>query len=169
MSLDQTEVCTHHQQQINIVQPQALQALIQRLRNTSVVRRPHFCHDKDILALYARCESLLEALAHLVLVAVAVGAVDELVAVLEGVRNRGFDLASLRLPCSYRMLKFLISFFSLPSFLPPLFFLFLVLVLVLFLFFLFWGVVALAKVAPPPPWESRFGPSSNSYFNGRNV
>lgn len=92
--------CTHHQQQVDVIQPQALQALVQTLLHSSVVRCPHLCHNKHILALHARRESLLEALANLILVGIAVSAVDELVSVLERIGNSRLNLTGLGLPCS---------------------------------------------------------------------
>lgn len=91
---------THYQQQVDVIQPKALQALIQTLLNSSVVRCPHLCHNKHILALHTCRESLLEALANLVLVGIAVSAVDELVSVLERIRNGRLNLTGLGLPCS---------------------------------------------------------------------
>jgi hypothetical protein len=50
-----------------------------------LVGAPHLCDDKYILTLDTSVEGLLETLTDLILVGVAVRAVDELVAVLESV------------------------------------------------------------------------------------
>lgn len=90
-----------NQVQIHIIQPQRLQALLQRELDTRVVCSPDLGHDKDVLALHARVEGLLQTLAHLVLVAVAVGAINQLVAILQGVGDGRLDLAFLALPGAY--------------------------------------------------------------------
>ena len=93
---------THHKKQVDIVQPQVLQALVQPRLDARVVRRPHLGHHKQVLALDdAGAERLLDALPDLVLVTVAVGAVDEAVPRLDGVGDRGLDLARGGLPCPW--------------------------------------------------------------------
>lgn len=92
---------THNQEQVDVFQPQALQALLQALGHTRVVRRPHLGHYKHVLALHARGKGLLEPLPDFAFIAVAVRAVDELVPVLEGVRDGGLDLTWLGLPGSF--------------------------------------------------------------------
>jgi hypothetical protein len=74
---------THNEEQVDIVQPQALQTLLQAQCHTGGIRRPHFAGDKHFLPLDAGVKGLLQALADLVLIAVAIGAVDELVPVLK--------------------------------------------------------------------------------------
>lgn len=96
--LASTSGSTNDQEEINVVQPQALQALLQRQLETGVVRRPRLGHDDDILSLDARRKRLLETLADLVLVAIAVGAVDEAVAALEGVGDGLLDLTGIGFP-----------------------------------------------------------------------
>lgn len=91
---------THHKKQIHIVQPEILQALVQARLDARVVRRPHLGHDKQVLALdVARGQRILDALPDFVLVAVAVGTVDEAVAGADRVRDGGLDLARCGLPC----------------------------------------------------------------------
>lgn len=93
---------THHKKQIHIIQPEILQALVQPRLDARVVRRPHLGHDKQVLALdVARRQRLPDALADLVLVAVAVGAVDEAVAGADRVRDGRLDLARRGLPCPW--------------------------------------------------------------------
>lgn len=92
--------------QVDVVEAQGLQALLETLGDAGVVSSPDLADDEDVLALGgAAGEGLLETLADLVLVGVAVGAVDELVAVLEGVGDGGLDLAGLTLPGACRTLQ----------------------------------------------------------------
>lgn len=81
-----------------MVETKALQALVEGKLAAGVVCSPDLGHDKDVLALDAGVEGGLEALANLVLVSVAVGAINERVAVLEGVFDGSLDLAGLGLP-----------------------------------------------------------------------
>lgn len=90
-----------HQEQINIIQTQRFQTLVEPELDAGIVCRPDLGHDKDVLPLDARGEGLLETLAHLVLVAVAVGGVDEPVAALEGVGYGVLNFALFSLPCAY--------------------------------------------------------------------
>lgn len=92
--------CTYHQKQIHIIQPQLIQTLLQPQLAPRRVRSPHLAHDKHILALEARGKRLGQALSDLVLVAVAVGPIDQPVADLEGVRDCGLDFAGFALPCA---------------------------------------------------------------------
>lgn len=87
------------EEQVDVVEPERLETLVEALLDAGVVRGPDLADDEDLLALGdARGEGLLEGLADLVLVAVAVGAVDELVALLEGCGDGLLDLAGLALP-----------------------------------------------------------------------
>lgn len=92
---------TYHQEEIDIIQPQLLQALLQPQLDARRVRRPHLGHDEDVLALDARGEGLGQPLPDLLLVGVAVRAVDQLVPGLERVRDGLPDLARLGLPCAW--------------------------------------------------------------------
>lgn len=85
---------------IDIVQPKGLETLVQALLDAAHVGGPDLGDDEDVLALDAGVKGLLEALADLVLVGVAVGAIDELVAVLEGKGHGRLDLTGGRLPGS---------------------------------------------------------------------
>lgn len=90
------------QVQIDIIQPEILQALIQRLLDLCVVRVPELAGDEDVLALAdARGEGLCEAGADFGFVAVAVRAVDVAVAGLEGGFDGGFGDAGGGLPGSW--------------------------------------------------------------------
>lgn len=103
---------TYHQKQVDIIQPQALQALVQALFHPRVIRRPHLGHDKDVFAPDAGGEGLLEALPDLVLVGVAVGPVNELVSVLQREGDGRGDGAGVRLPGSCCRAEFPIAFSS---------------------------------------------------------
>jgi hypothetical protein len=92
---------TYHKKQIDVIQPQLFQALLQPQLAPRRVRGPHLGHDKDVLALDARGERLGQPLPDLLLVGVAVRAVDQPVPDLERVRDRLPDLARLRLPCPW--------------------------------------------------------------------
>lgn len=87
-----------HEEQVNIVQTQALERLGQALLDAGRVGGPDLGDDKDVLALDALGERRLQTLADLVLVAIAVGAVDEAVAVGDGVLDGGGDLTGGGLP-----------------------------------------------------------------------
>lgn len=93
-------VSTYNEVHVNIVQSQALQALVKALLNAGVVSSPDLGHDEDVLALHTGSEGLLETLANLVLIAVAIGTVDELVVVLQGKGDGVGDLTRLGLPSS---------------------------------------------------------------------
>ena len=84
--------------QVNIVKTERLQALVQAQLNTGIVRRPDFGHDEDILSLDTRRKGLLETLANSLLIAVAVGGVDEPVAALQSVGDGILDFLRLALP-----------------------------------------------------------------------
>lgn len=92
---------THDEVHVDVIHAQSLEALVQALFDARVVRRPRLGHDVDVLATDARGKGLLETLADLGLIAVAVGAVDELVAVSERVGDGRLDLAGLGLPRSW--------------------------------------------------------------------
>lgn len=65
-----------------------------------VLRVPQLRCNKDILALDALSESLLEGLSDLLLVAVDLGQINVLVASLEGLVDGSLNLPGLSLPCS---------------------------------------------------------------------
>lgn len=90
--------------QIEIIQPQALQALVHSFLHPlrrRLVRAPHFGRDEDVRALHAGREGLSESFAYGVFVGVAVGAVDGFVAVLEGVGDGCFYFVAFALPGSW--------------------------------------------------------------------
>jgi hypothetical protein len=74
-----------HQEQVDVVQSQALQALLQTLGSASVVCAPQLGSDEDILTLDTGGECLLETCTNLILVGVAVGAINMLVSILKSV------------------------------------------------------------------------------------
>lgn len=86
------------QVQVDVVEPQRLEALVEALLHARVVRRPHLGHDEDVLALDARVEGGLQPLADLILITVTVRAVDELVACLERYFDARGDFALAGLP-----------------------------------------------------------------------
>lgn len=88
-----------HQVQINIVQTQVLQAGLKTLFHLGVVRAPQLGGDEQLLALdNPGVNGLLDALADLVLVAVAQRSVDVAVADLDGVGDGSGDFARTGLP-----------------------------------------------------------------------
>lgn len=92
---------TYDEEEVDVVETQALQALLQALLDLVVangVGGPQLGDDKDVLALDAVGESLLEAGTDLIFVGVAVGAVNGLVADGEGVGDGLCDLAGSGLP-----------------------------------------------------------------------
>jgi hypothetical protein len=86
------------QEHVNVLQTQALQALLQCQFQAGVIRCPRLGHDHDILALDARREGLLQTLANLILVAIAVSAIDESIARFESVNDGFLDFARLGFP-----------------------------------------------------------------------
>lgn len=87
------------QVQVDVVEPEELEGLVEADLGAGRVRVPQLGHDKDVLALHgARRDGRLDALADLVLVAVAVGRVDEAVAGLKGDLDGGGDFAGAGLP-----------------------------------------------------------------------
>ena len=92
---------TYHKKKVDIVQSEVLQTLFQTQLHTSCVGSPDLGDDKDILTLDPRLESLLQALADLLLIAVAISAVNQLIANLQSVSYSGLDLARLALPCAW--------------------------------------------------------------------
>lgn len=91
---------SYDEEQVHIIQAKVLETHVQSQLTTSVVSCPHLSHDHDIFPLDTRCERLLEAFADLMLVAVAVCAVDEPVSASECMDYCLLDLARLGLPCS---------------------------------------------------------------------
>lgn len=85
--------------QVDVVEPEELEGLVEADLGAGRICVPQLGHDKDVLALHgARRDGRLDALADLVLVAVAVGRVDEAVAGLEGDLDGGGDFAGPGLP-----------------------------------------------------------------------
>lgn len=79
---------TYNKEEVNVVETQALQALLKAKLNSLVaggVGGPQLGDNVDVLTFDAIGKSLLEALANLVLVGVAVGTIDSLVADLKRV------------------------------------------------------------------------------------
>lgn len=93
-----------HEEEVDIVETELLQALLETQLDTGVVGGPDLGDDEDVLALDAGCQGVPDALADFVLVAVAVGAIDQLVAVLECEGDSFLDFALLALPCACTML-----------------------------------------------------------------
>lgn len=91
---------TYHKEEIHVVKSQVLQALLQTKFDTRGVSGPDLGDDKDVLTLDARSNSLLDTLSNGLLVSVAVGAIDQPVAVLQGIRYSMFDFLMLTLPCA---------------------------------------------------------------------
>lgn len=90
-----------HQVQIDIIQPQFLEAEIQRLLHPGVVRTPQLRRHEHILPLdFTGGEGLLESLTNLLFVLVAGGGVDVSVAHGNGVADGLLDLSVGGLPCS---------------------------------------------------------------------
>jgi hypothetical protein len=86
------------EEEVDVVEPEGLETLVQALGDAGVVGGPDLGDDEDVLALDAGVEGLLDPRADGLLVAVAVRAVDELVATLEGVGDGGLDGGGLTLP-----------------------------------------------------------------------
>ena len=94
-----------HEEEVEVVEPEARECLVEPLLDTRGVGGPDFRDDKDVLALNALGKGGLQALADLLLVAVAVGAVDEQVAVGNGVLDGGGDLTGACLPGAWEELE----------------------------------------------------------------
>lgn len=92
---------THNQEHVNVLQTQALQTLLQRQFQAGIVRCPRLGHDHDVLTLDARRKGLLQALAHLILVTIAVSAIDQTIAGLESMNDGFLDFARLSFPGAY--------------------------------------------------------------------
>lgn len=101
---DNGAASTHHKEEINVVQAKTFQTLVQTKLDTGVVCRPHLAHDEDVLALDTGGKCLGQTGADFILVAVAVGAVNKLVARLDGVSYGFLDTSGLGLPCAYEVL-----------------------------------------------------------------
>lgn len=79
--------------EVDICQPQSLQALIQALFRLAMVCTPQLRGHKHILSLDARVEGLLQALTHLVLVSIYESSINVSVSRLQGVSHRRLDLS----------------------------------------------------------------------------
>lgn len=79
--------------EVDICQPQPLQALIQALFRLAMVCTPQLRGHKHIFSLDARVEGLLQALTHLVLVSIYESSINVSVSRLQGVSHRRLDLS----------------------------------------------------------------------------
>lgn len=94
-----------HQIQVHIIQPQALQAQVQILLYTALIRAPQLRRHENILALHlATLDGGCNSSSDFILVAIAVGRINVSVATVEGVLNSLCDFAGRRLPGTYRAL-----------------------------------------------------------------
>lgn len=73
---------TYHKEEVHIVETQVLQALLQTQLHACVVGGPDLGDDEDVLSLDARSKSILDPFSDSYLVTIAVGAVNQLVALL---------------------------------------------------------------------------------------
>ena len=90
-----------HEVEVDVGCLQQIQALLKTLLSTSVECAPELAGDEQVLALHdAARDDILKSLTNLVLILVAVGAVNVPVAALNGVDNSLLDLSRRRLPCS---------------------------------------------------------------------
>lgn len=89
---------TYNKEEVDVVKTESLQTLVESQLAAGVVGSPDLGDNENILALDTRLESSLEASTDLILVAVAVGAINELVTLLESVCNSSLDLTGLGLP-----------------------------------------------------------------------
>lgn len=90
-----------HQVQIEIIQLEQIQALLESLLDSGVECAPDLAGDEQLLPLHdATLDDVLDGLADLVLILVAVCAVNVPVATLNGVNDGSLDLSGGRLPCS---------------------------------------------------------------------
>jgi len=96
---------THNQEKVDIVESESLQTLVESQLNAGVVCSPSLGDHKDVLTLDTSLKSSLETGTNLLFVTVAVGTVDQLVAVLESISDSLLDLACRGLPgaCSQRV------------------------------------------------------------------
>ena len=85
--------------QIDILQPEILQARLKRLLDTCVVCRPQLRRHENIFPLhFSRCNGLREALTYFSLVSVCEGCVDVFVAMFESVDDGVFNFSWAGLP-----------------------------------------------------------------------